>query len=105
QGEITLLPGKHHLVRLSGMSANRSAQQVLERTIDFDDQTYLAGERVDSKLDITMVGLTYGYRFLVRERGELTGTFGIQIADVEANAVVRSRVIRDAESGVAPIPL
>lgn len=105
QGEITLLPGKHHLVRLSGMSMQRSAQKVLERTIDFDDETYLPGERVDSELDITMVGLTYGYRFLVRDRGELTGTFGIQIADVETNAVVRSRVVRDAESGVAPLPL
>jgi hypothetical protein len=51
-----------------------------------------------------MFGLTYGYRFIVRERGELTATFGIQIASVDANAVVRSRVVRDSESGVAPLP-
>ena len=41
----------------------------------------------------------------MRDRGELTGTFVIQVADVEANAVVRSRVIRESETGVAPLPL
>jgi hypothetical protein len=105
QAEITLLPGERHLVRLSGLSSHRSAQKVLERSIVFDDEIYLAGERVDSELNLTMFGLTYGYRFLVRDRTELTGTFGIQITEVEANAVVRNRVVRDAESGVAPLPL
>jgi hypothetical protein len=105
QGELTLLPGEHHLVRLSGMSIQRSAQKDIETEIEFDDEIYEVGERVDSELNLTMVGLTYGYRFIARDRGELTATFGIQVADVEANAVVRSRVIRDAESGVAPIPL
>jgi hypothetical protein len=105
QGELTLLPGEHHLVRLSGMSIQRSAQKDIEIEVEFDDEIYEIGERVDSELNLTMVGLTYGYRFIARDRGELTATFGIQVADVEANAVVRSRVIRDAESGVAPIPL
>jgi len=105
QGELTLLPGDHHLVRLSGLSSHRSASRYIEKEIVFDDQTYLVGERVDSELNLTMVGLTYGYRFLVRDRAELTGTFGIQVAQVQANALVRSRVLRDAESGVAPLPL
>jgi hypothetical protein len=105
QGELTLLPGDHHLVRLSGMSTRRSAQKVLDLVVEFEDETYLIGERVDSELNLTMVGLTYGYRFIATDRGEFTGTFGIQVAEVEANAVVRSRVIRDAESGVAPLPL
>jgi hypothetical protein len=105
QAEVTLLPGERHLIRLNGLSSSRSAQTTLDETIEFDDEIYLAGERVDSELSLRMIGLTYGYRFLVRGRGELTGTFGIQVADVEANAVVRSRVVRDSESGVAPLPL
>lgn len=103
--EITLLPGEHHLVRLSGMSIRRSANKIIDRQIEFDDEIYLPNERVDSELNIAMLGLTYGYRFLVRDRVELTGTFGIQILEVEANAVVRRRVLREAESGVAPLPL
>jgi hypothetical protein len=105
QAELTLLPGKHHLIRLSGMTLQRSAQKEIDLLIEFDDELYEIGEQVDSKLDLTMVGLTYGYRLLVRDRGELTGVFGLQIAEIEANAVVRNRVVREAESGVAPIPL
>jgi hypothetical protein len=104
-GELTLLPGDHHLVRLSGLTARRSAQTILERGIVFEDDVYFRGERIDSELNLTMFGLTYGYRFIASERAELAASFGIQVAEVEANAVVRSRVVRDAESGVAPLPL
>jgi hypothetical protein len=104
-GELTLLPGEHHLVRLNGLSVRRSAQTRLGRTIIFDDDVYFRGERVDSELNLSMFGLTYGYRFIGSERAELAATFGIQVAEVEANAVVRSRMVRDPESGVAPLPL
>jgi hypothetical protein len=105
EAEITLLPGTHHLIRLSGFNTRRSASTVIGQEIVFDDEVYEAGERVDSELNLTLFGLTYGYRFIARDRGELTATFGLQITSVEANALVRSRVIRDAESGVAPLPL
>lgn len=104
-GELTLLPGDRHLVRLSGLSARRSADTLLERGIVFEDDVYFRGERISSELNLTLFGLTYGYRFIASERAELAATFGIQVAEVEANAVVRSRVVRDAESGVAPLPL
>ena len=32
-------------------------------------------------------------------------SFGVQVVEVEANAAVRSRVVREAESTVAPLPL
>lgn len=105
QAELTLLPGNRHLIRLSGLSTRRSAQKIIEQEIFFDDEVYEPGERVDSELNLTLFGLTYGYRLLVRDRAEVTATFGIQIASVEANAVVRSRVLRESETGVAPLPL
>ena len=105
QVELTLLPGERHLVRLSAFAMHRSANKFIERDISFDNEDYVIGERVDSLLNLTMFGLTYGYRFVVHRRGELSATFGLQIADVEANAVVRSRVVRESESGVAPLPL
>ena len=72
----------------------------------FDDQTYLPGERVDSTLNLTMFGLTYGYSVVEAATSvDVALTFGIQVIEVEANAVVRSRVVRDAESGVTPLPL
>lgn len=103
--EITLLPGERHLIRLSGFGIRRSAQNRIDRTIVFDDQTYLTGERVDSTLNFTMIGLTYGYSVLKMRRADVALTFGVQVVEVEANAVVRSRVVRDAETGVTPLPL
>ena len=105
QVELTLLPGERHLVRLSAFAVHRSADIRLEKPISFDNEDYLVGERVDSLLNLTMFGLTYGYRFIVTPRAEIAASFGIQIADVETNAVVRSRVVRESENGVAPLPL
>lgn len=104
QAELTLLPGEHHLIRFSALSSRRSSQKVITRQIRFEDDVYNAGELVNSEMNLDLFGLTYGYRFIVQDRAELTGTFGIQIASVEANAVVRSRLVREAEDGVAPIP-
>jgi hypothetical protein len=105
QAEVTFLPGKRHLIRLNGLNTRRSASTIIDQDIVFDDQVYKAGERVDSELDLTMFGLTYGYRIIAKDRGELTATIGIQITSVEANALVRSRVVREPESGVAPLPM
>lgn len=105
QLELTLLPGKHHLVRLSAFTVRRSAQEVIDEPIIFDDEVYLPTERVDSELNLSLVGLTYGYRFIASERAELAATFGIHITEIEANAIVRSRVVRESETGVVPIPL
>jgi hypothetical protein len=111
QGEITFLPGERHLLRLSGQATRRSANTLLQRTITFEDDTFVINGRVASKLDLTLFGLTYGYRFLKRERFELDGTFSIQIAEIDANITGRDangtqiRSAQDAEDGVAPIPL
>jgi len=105
QVELTLLPGERHLIRLSRFAIDRSAAKHLEKNISFDDQDYLVGERVDSILNLTMFGLTYGYRFIRTQQAEISASFGIQIADVETNAVVRNRVVRESENGVAPLPL
>lgn len=103
--EITLLPGDRHLIRLSGFGLRRAERKTIEQTIVFDEQTYLPGEVVDSTLNLTMLGLTYGYSIVKMRSLDIALTFGIQVVEVEANAVVRSRVVRDAETGVTPLPL
>jgi hypothetical protein len=103
--EITLLPGDRHLIRLSGFGLRRSARTAIDETLVFDDQIYLPGEIVDSTFNLTSVGLTYGYS-IVKMRGvDLALTFGVQVVEVEANAVVRRRVVRDSETAVTPLPL
>jgi hypothetical protein len=105
QMELTLLPGKHHMVRLHGLSMRRSGSAVLTKTVIWDNNVYLAGERVDSHLDISMVGLTYGWLPFRTDRYELGVSLGIQITEVNANAEVRARAVRPDDSTVAPLPL
>jgi len=106
QVELTLLPGDHHLVRLHGISMRRSGFATLTRNIVWDDETYLAGQRADSSLNISMIGLTYGWLPFRTDRYELGLTAGVQIADVEANVEVRAtNPPREPEEGIAPIPM
>jgi len=107
EAEITFLPGERHLLRLSGTSTRRSETTTLNKTITIEDDTFVINDVVSSKLDLTLFGLTYGYRFLKRERYELVGTFAIQIAEVDTNITGGStgRNEQDAEDGVAPVPL
>jgi hypothetical protein len=102
--ELTLFAGDRHFFRLSGLNLRRNAQHVLDRTIVFDNNTYRLGERVDSNLDITMAGITYGYRFIRAKHLELDGTFGIQVGSVDVNATVPT-TLRQSDSASGPIPL
>jgi hypothetical protein len=103
--ELTFLPGRHHLIRLSAMTIRRHADHTLNRTILFDNNAYFVNEKVESELNLSMLGITYGYRFIRAQRAELTGLFGIEISQIEANVIVRTRLNRAAESGVAPLPM
>jgi len=105
QVELTLLPSRHHMVRLNALTMNRDAQHLLTRNVSWDNDNYLVGERVDSMLHMSLVGLTYGYLPFRTDRYELGVSIGVQIASVDANAEVRSRVIRSSESATGPIPL
>lgn len=104
-GEITLLPGTRHLVRLSGLNTQRSGHTRLQRELEYDDQFYEVDEVVDSTLNLRLFGLTYGFKLIANERMELTPTLGVQIGEYSSNAVVRSRVTREPSGDIAPVPV
>ena len=103
--ELTLLPAKHHLVRLNTFSSHRSGQAVLTEDVQFDGNDYFTGELVKSTLNLDMVGLGYGYRLFNTPRYELDLGVDVQIASVESNVYVPRRFVREADAGVLPIPL
>lgn len=103
--ELTLLPGDRHFIRLGSLTLRRSAQSRLTRNVVFEDETYQVNERVDSTLDLSLFGLSYGYQFVRRDNFTLAASFGIKIAEIAANAQVIGRIQREAETGVAPVPL
>jgi hypothetical protein len=103
--ELTFLPGMRYFLRLSSLDQRRHSEKVLLRDIVFDQDVYFRNDHVDSEMNIRLVGLTQGYRLFRPARGELALTFTLQIADVTTNIVVPNRFIRQADSGVAPLPM
>lgn len=103
--ELTLFPGKRHLFRLNGFSSRRSGSAVLTRPVDFDGNTYLVGDLVQSTLNLDMVGVGYAWRLFNKPRFELDIGADIQITSVEANVFVPRRALREADEGILPIPL
>lgn len=103
--ELTLLPGKRHLIRINGLNSRRDGQAMLNSTILFDGNTYSAGSLVKSTLNINLLGVGYGYRLIKTERYEVDTDISVQIASVEANAYVPANAQRTADSYVVPLPL
>lgn len=103
--ELTLLPGKNHLVRLNGFSLLREGHRVIDRDIDYDFYSFESGDLIDSTLNLKAVGVTYGYRFLRFERFDATGLLGVLVGDFTNNAEIRGQTMREPSGEVAPIPL
>jgi len=105
QLELTLLPGTRHLIRLSALPLKRHGTVTLDRTLVIEDNTYVAGQSVETQLDLNLFGLTCGYRILRRDNAELAATLGVQVGDVSAEIVARNPSRRQTEDGVVPLPL
>lgn len=103
--ELTLLPGKHNLIRINAFNSRRDGQAVLSKSVLFDGNTYAVGSEVKSTLNINLIGVGYGYRVLKAERYELDADISVQIASVETNVYVPTQNIREADSDVVPLPL
>ena len=103
--ELTLLPGKRHLIRINAFNSRRDGQAILNSTVSFDGNTYTAGSLVKSTLNLNLLGVGYGYRLLKTERYEVAADISVQIASVETNVYVPSQNIRQADSYVVPLPL
>jgi hypothetical protein len=102
--ELELRIRERHRLRFNYFRIDRSGSQVIDRQIEFGDDTFDAGDLVESQLDWREFSITYGYTFLRRERFEIYGTFGLHLAEVTAAGEVDADDIREEESGTFPIP-
>jgi len=103
--ELVLLPGDRHLFRLSGLTSHRSGSAVLSRDVQFNGNTYHVGDVAKSTLNADMIGVGYAYRLVKMPRFELDAGVDVNITSIEANAYVPAIQFREADSGVALLPL
>lgn len=102
--EVYFRFGERNRLRVDYFKINRFAATTLERTIDFGEDTFLAGERVESTIDLRSLAFTYTYSFWRSERFEIGAGLGLHLLEVKAVGEAIDRLDREEESGIAPFP-
>lgn len=103
--ELTFFPGERHILRLGGFSSERTGEVTLTTPVQFHNDTYQAGDKVKSEVDINMVGLTYGYRIFKAPRYELAALLRIQVGSFSTNLQGPGNYTRQPDTITLPLPM
>jgi hypothetical protein len=106
QGRIELMfrMRENHRVRVDYFKVERFGDRFLDRNIAFRNTLYRSGDRVESDFDWRMLGFTYTWSALHRDRYEIGVGMGLHLIEAETRAVVRARGLRETGSGVGILP-
>jgi len=104
RAEMIFRLGERNRLRVDYLKLTRYGDQVLSRTINFGDQTFLVNERAQTSIDYRALGLTYTRSILYFDRFEVGAGIGIALLEAKAKGEVRARNVSEQEDGVAPYP-
>jgi hypothetical protein len=91
-------------LRVQYYEADRSASKVLANGIVFGDQTFLAGELVQSSVNWRSFGLTYTYSLYRSDRFEVGTGLGLYFLEAEAMGAVPATGQATDKSAAEPVP-
>jgi hypothetical protein len=86
--EIMFRIAQRNRLRVNFIDLRRAADKLINRTIQYGDQTFLVDNPVHSAFDWRQMDLTYTYSFLRSERFELGAGLGIHLIEAEASAEI-----------------
>lgn len=95
-------------LRVEYYEADRSANQTLANTIVFGDQTFLAGETVQTSVNWRTFGLTYTYSLYRSDRFEVgtgLGLFALQAEAMGSVPTTGQQTDKSAAEAVPTLPL
>jgi len=106
QGEVEFMfrLRERSKVRVSYYEADRSGSMVLTNPIVFGNQTFAAGQLVQSSLDWQMFDITYTYSLYRSERLEVGTGLGIYLLQVKARGYVPATFQEQDVSAAGPFP-
>ncbi len=106
QGRVELIfrLRERHRMRIDYLKIDRDGDRLLNRQITFGNSTYNVSDRVLSTVSWRMLGLTYTWSALRKERYELGVGIGVNLIEAEARGEVRARNLREKGAGVGPMP-
>jgi len=102
--EMIIRLRERNRLRVDYFKLTRYGNQLLTRTINFRDQTFLVNDRAETSIDYRALGLTYTRSVLYFDRFELGVGIGISLIEAHAKGEVVARNVREKEDGVAPYP-
>lgn len=104
QGSLELMfrMAERHRIRADFYQQKRGGDVVLGSDVQFGENLYLAADRVQSSVDSRLLGVSYTYSVLRRERIELGLGFGLNLLQAEGEARVAQRMMRDEFSVAGP---
>jgi hypothetical protein len=106
QGRMELLfrMRDRNRLRVDYFKTDRTGDEVMDRAIDFGDETFQINERVFSELKWRMFGFTYMRSIFLRERFEMGVGLGLYLLEAAARAEVPARFSREEVDGVGAFP-
>lgn len=107
RGEVWFRMKERHRARISSyfVPLNRRGNTVLDRTIQFGNETFAVNERIESELKLNLLAITYAYSFVKNDRLELGASLGFDVVEFEAKATVPARLRTEREERSGPAPL
>jgi len=103
RGQIKFF-GKHKF-NFSYLPLKWDGDNILTETIEFDGQTYTAGTRVQSKLEMKMFKGGYEYDLIASRYGFLGFTFDVLLADTFVQLKAPALALDEKYDATVPIPM
>lgn len=105
EGRLQVKFARKHKFNLEYIPLKWDADKVITRTVEFNGQTYTAGARVQSSLDLKFFKGGYEYDFLAGSLGFLGGTLDVLVADATVQLAAPALAINQREDKTIPIPM
>jgi hypothetical protein len=95
---------ERHKLRVEYYEEDRSASQVLAGDIVFGNETFLAGQQVQTTMNWRIFGLTYTYSLIHTDSVELGTGIGVFAVQAEAMGAIPATGQAQDESAAEPLP-
>jgi len=94
-----------HSLQFTYFNLNREGTRDLNRQVQFGEQTFNIGAQVNSRVDLDVARVAYGYSFVSGGRNELTGLIGVHATRLRAQISTANGSQSEEAKGTAPLPM
>lgn len=102
-----------HKIKAIAFEMSRDNSKTFDRDIEWGDDVYPVGARIDAEFDFTVIEVAYEYAFLRRDNYELAGSIGLHYTDMSSSLSARAESsggaieedISNSASVAAPLPV